>query len=111
MIHTERQGAVEVIHVDGPLNQHVVEELEEVLQACQAGGQPMIVLDGSLLQLIDSTGLELLVRAQQTMTQRGGMIKLAGLSPLCTEILRATGVGQQFETYMDVKRAIGSYAR
>ena len=37
-------------------------------------------------------------------------MKLAGVNALCSDILRVTGVGDQFEQYPQVKAAVGSFA-
>ena len=41
----------------------------------------------------------------------GGTIKLAAIPQLCCEILRITGVDQRFETFLDIKSAVGSYVQ
>ena len=71
----------------------------------------MLVLDMHEVPLIDSAGLEALVEVQQQIQNKGGNIKLASLNQLCKEILRITRIEEKFETYQDVKSAVGSYVR
>jgi anti-anti-sigma factor len=108
--HT-RQGAVELIQGDVPLNLDHIAEVEELLAECEAAGQPRIVIDLDLVPLIDSTGLELLLDLRDRCLQKGGAVKLASPNNLCEEILRITGVGEKFEIYGDSVAAAGSFAQ
>ena len=71
----------------------------------------MVVLNLKETPLIDSAGLEALLDVQERLQERGGQVKLASANPLCREILRITGVAEHFETYPDVKGAVGSFVQ
>lgn len=111
MFTTETQGAVDLIVTDVPLNHESVQQLHETVAGLPAEGQPMVVLDMSQVPLVDGAGLESLLDVQDRLRASGGEIKLAGLSPLCEDILRVTGVGQRFELYPNAKAAVGSFVR
>ncbi len=111
MFEVESQGAIDVIAPTEPLNHENAQELSETLEKELSQGQPMVVLDLSSVPLMDSAGLESLLEAQQSLQWKGGILKLAGPTKLGEDILRITGVGEQFETYRDVKLAAGSFAR
>jgi len=111
MFQVESQGAVDVIAPSVSLNTESIEQLADTIEQGLSEGQPMVVLDMSDVQLIDSSGLETLLDAQQALRLKGGAIKLACLSQLCKDVLRVTGVSEQFDTFRDVKEAVRSYLR
>jgi anti-sigma B factor antagonist len=49
-------------------------------------------LDCAGLSFIDSSGLEVLVRAHQAMNDRGRQLLIGGLSPLCRQPFEVTGL-------------------
>ncbi len=111
MFQRTKQGAVDVIAGEMPLTREYAGDLASVIDQCLDHGQPMAVLDMQKIPLLDSAGLERLLDGQDEFLKRGGMLKLAAPSPLCRDILVATGVGANFEIYGDVKSAVGSFLR
>jgi anti-anti-sigma factor len=111
MFGRSRQGAVDVISGDDPLNVEHVEKVAGLLEQCGGAGQPRVVLDLQNVPLIDSAGLELLLNVQDKYRQRGGALKLAVSNPLCAEILSVTGVGRHFEIFSESASAVGSFVQ
>jgi len=111
MLSVEPQGAVDVVRLNGPLNHESAEQLVETVQSGLADGQPMVVLDMSNVTLMDSAGLDALMDVHDTALLKGGVVKLAALNPLCSDVLRVTGVGGHFETFREVKIAVGSFVQ
>ncbi len=111
MFPVQSQGAVDVIAPTPALTAENTGPFLETVQSQLSEGQPKVVLDMSAVQLMDSTGLESLLDARQYLQEKGGALKLASLSSLCEEILRITGIACQFDTYRDVKSAVGSFVR
>lgn len=109
MFQRSKQGVIDVIGADEPLTRDHVEQLQETVRECLTEGQPRAVFDLQQVPLIDSAGLEALLDARDEFERRGGALKLAAPSSLCQEILSITGVACQFETYGEVKAAIGSF--
>ena len=111
MFTVESQGAVDVVRLEGPLVVDNVETLQETLASGLSGGQPMVVLNMGAVPLLDSAGLDALLDARDSITRQGGTIKLAGLTPLCEEVLRVTGVGSNFQCHGETKSAVGSFVQ
>jgi anti-sigma B factor antagonist len=109
MFSVESQGAVDVIKPMAQLDQENVEEFMETFTMGLSTGQPMVVLDMSDIPLLDSAGLESLLDCRDVLHDRGGTIKLAAIPQLCQEILRITRICQHFDTYDEVKIAVGSF--
>jgi len=71
--------------------------------------KPQLVLDGSLVRQIDSSGIETLLRCMEKAMKQDGDVKLAALSPEATVILRLTRVDRVFEIFDTVSEAVTSY--
>ena len=111
MFERTKQGAVDVIAGNDPLNVDFVDQLANMLGECLGQGQPRVVLDMKETALVDSAGLELLLSVLENYQQRGGCLKLATPNPLCKEILAVTGVGSNFETFDDTSSAVRSFVQ
>ena len=111
MFERVTQGAVDVIKGDLPLNADHVDELAGLLQQSLESGQPYVVLDMEKVPLIDSAGLELVLRFQEELQQSGGALKVAAPNRLCEEIFSITGIAESFELFADVLSAVGSFVR
>ena len=88
-----------------------MDEFSKQLDHCVKQRQPRIVLDMSGVPLIDSRGQELLVDFQRESISRGGSIKIASMSTLCRDILKATNVIAMFDVFENSISAAGSFAR
>ena len=111
MFSVESQGAVDVIKPFVSLDLENVQEFSETIEAGLSTGQPMVVFDMSDVPLIDSAGLESLLDVQDSLQDRGGELKLAAATQLCKEILRVTSIDQHFDSYDEVKAAVGSFVQ
>ena len=111
MFECVTQGVVDVVQGDTPLNVEHAEEVARLLERCLASGRPYVVLDLDRVPLIDSAGLELLVDFQERLQQLGGALKLAGVNPLCSDVLDVTGVRAGLEVFPEVLSAVGSFVR
>jgi anti-anti-sigma factor len=109
MFDRTKQGAVDVIFGDDPLNADHVPRVLQLLEECGSRGQPRVVIDLDRVPLIDSAGLEMLLDVQEGFQRRGGALKLAVESNLCHEILQVTGVGSRFEIFPQTAAAVGSF--
>ena len=111
MFERSKQGAVDVIAGDEPLNVESADRVSRLLEDCIGAGQPRVVLDLGNVPLIDSAGLELLLDARQRCAARGGLLELAAPNPLCRDVLHVTGLSAEFEIFDNVLSAVGSFAR
>ncbi len=109
MFRRTRQGAVNVITGNSPLNRESAELLTSAIEQCFGDGPPRIVLDMAEISLIDSAGLESLLSIQEHIESSSGTVKLAAPSVLCRDILNVTGLSHLFEIHREVKSAVGSF--
>jgi anti-anti-sigma factor len=111
MFQQKCQGAVDVISGGDRIAGEQVAELAAVMENQLERGQPQIVLDLQGVAVIDSAGLELLLDVQEKCQRMGGALKLAGMSALCREVLKATGAGSRFEMFRDSSGAVRSFVQ
>jgi anti-anti-sigma factor len=106
-----RQGSVDVLSVAEALTGDVVSRLSGQLRAYAEAGIPRVVLNMQHSPLLDGAALETLLDAREEFEKRGGTLKLVAPTDLCDEILRVTGLDDEFEILTDVRTAVGSFAR
>ncbi len=111
MFQFESQGAVDLLAPQIALNHENAEQFIIAVAERSYSGQPMVVIDMSSVPLVDSAGLEALLDIQQRFRESAGSLKLAGLTQLCEDVLRVTGLSQRFETYADTNSAVRSFVR
>jgi anti-anti-sigma factor len=110
MFPLEKQGAVGVVRPKGPIEAKHCDEFKRTVLQGLGVGRPMLVVDFHDVPLLDSVALETLVELREALESKGGAMKLASVNSLCADILRVTGVGQQFEQHHLVRSAVGSFA-
>ena len=65
-----------------------------------------IILDCKSVSYMDSQGLELLIKMNDELRQRDGILKMINLSPICRDILLATRLINTLQVYKDMREAI-----
>ncbi len=105
-----QQGCVDVIQLDEKMTVGEVEPIRELLNSAISERLPQVVADLRRVRVIDSAGLELLFDAQQECLARGGSIRLASTGVVVQEVLRITGLEQEFTIHPDVVSAAGAFA-
>lgn len=111
MFEKTLQGAIQVVRCNAPINVDSVEKFDETFADLLRHGQPMIVFDMSGVPLIDGAGLEALLSMQEQFCRRGGDLKISGLNPLCSDILRITQVEKHFSIFEKLIDALGSFSK
>jgi anti-anti-sigma factor len=104
-----QQGSIDVIQFDDKLTIEEVSQVRALLQGAIHGRLPQVVIDLRRVRVVDSAGLELLFDTQQDCLERGGTIRLASAGVLMQEVLRITGLNQEFSQYPDVVAAAGAF--
>ena len=82
------------------------ERLEKVLQQCIEQRKKEIVLDCKNIPFMDSEGLQLLLKMQDELKNRGSLLKIIGLTPVCRDIFMATRLTNLLYVYEDIHEAI-----
>lgn len=110
MVQRYNQGCVDVIQLDEQLTIDDMGASQVEFAAVLKERIPQVVVDLRRLRLIDSAGLELLCNSQAICLRRGGAIRLASAGPLLRDVLRVTGLDQEFSMHTDVAAAAGAFS-
>ena len=81
---------------------------DSVLEALESGSRK-ILINLKDVSTIDSSGIGELVAAYTTVTNRGGQLKLANLSPKVTDILQITQLATVFQVEDSEEAAIQNF--
>jgi len=81
-------------------------ELKKKLESKIAEGRTEIILDFKRVDLLDSAALEMLIEIHDVLMKQGGILKLAGLQEVCSDILMATRIINIFFVYKDINEAV-----
>ena len=81
-----------IMHVTGRVDATTVSELRERLHSAVDGGVGAVVLDLSDVELIDATGLAMLVGTHRRAMRAGRELLLRGTPTRITRLLAATGL-------------------
>jgi len=109
-IRERAAGNVTVVELTGRITlgasaDGVEERLQEIIQ----GGVRALLLDLSAVEVLDSRGIKVLVRAFITMQKRDGQLKLMKPSPRIRQVLEITRLLQVFEVFEDEESARNSF--
>lgn len=105
----ERGSGVREIAIEGELDLSNAEELQEALT--RASDYPLVLVDLSCCEFVDSTALAIFIRADLAMREKGGRLGLFG--PLSQQVHRAMeimgilGEGFIFSTAEEAETAAG----
>ena len=94
-VRTEGQAAVVVVR--GELDLATSPELEEQLRRIWDTGNEQLVIDLRELEFMDSTGLSIIVKAHQRLTDEGRQLSLVRGSQQVQRLLDLTGVSERLK--------------
>jgi anti-sigma B factor antagonist len=87
------------------------EEVYKELETCINVDRPAVVLDCSLLHVLDGSAIHLLLCCLEESMKRNGDIRLACLRPEAQRALRVAEVDSLFQTFDEVGEAVDSFHR
>jgi anti-sigma B factor antagonist len=101
---TEKGPDVAVLAVDGEIDLATAPRLKEALLAL-AEEPKTVIVDLSKTQYLDSTALGVLVGGLKRKRERGGELRLAGLTERVRRVFDITRLSTVFEIYSSVEEA------
>ncbi len=84
--------------------------LNDKLHELSDAGKYKVVVDLSEVDMMNSTGLGLLIGGRTIMQNQGGDLKLASLSDRLRTLLTISKLNTVFEIFDDVEAAVASYS-
>jgi anti-sigma B factor antagonist len=88
-----------------------IKELEDSFAEAYAACNYSIIMDFSRTELIYSAFISVLLEYSQKLRQKGGRIKLANLGLEVKRIVEVTHLGQIFEIYPNLEKAVESFQK
>jgi anti-sigma B factor antagonist len=87
------------------------EEVYKDLETCINVDRPAVVLDCSMLRVLDRSAIHLLLCCLEEAMKRNGDIRLASLRPEAQRALQASEVDSLFQTFNEISEAVDSFYR
>jgi anti-sigma B factor antagonist len=110
-INVRKRSQVQVVQLRGPLRMGAaVDGLRQAMEEALSNGDTRLVLNLAEVNMIDSSGIGLLVKFMASAKQRGGNIKLVQPSKFAVQTLKLVGVLNLFEIFDDDEAAVESFA-
>lgn len=94
-----KQGIVTMLAPESPVVDDGVGELAAKIDECVSDGDLRLVIDLNKVPVIESAGLELLVKKSRDLAARGGALKISNPSEICRDVLRVTRLTRVLEIY------------
>jgi anti-sigma B factor antagonist len=109
-INVRKQAEVHVLRLQGDLKRgDPVDDLKQTLDELVNSGEVHIVVNVEQVNMIDSSGIGVLVRTFTHAKQAGGSLKLVKPSRLATQTLKVVGLSNLFEIYEEEDEALASF--
>jgi anti-anti-sigma factor len=103
-------GAVVVLKPEGPLTgPSSAQTLRTRTERLTSSSLGRVLLDLSAVPFVDSSGIEALLDSADAMSALGMTLRLCGANPTLREVLRVTGVDDQFEFHEDTQAGARSF--
>jgi len=108
-VATNKEGAVTVLIPTGPITAGELDVLDQQLDNVYRNWTKRIVVNLSEVPFIDSAGLEMLLRFQRQLEERGLKLKISGLNEITQKIFDLTQLSRSFEIFADTNGAVRSF--
>ncbi len=102
----EIHGNCQVVILVGEVDIAGVPSLKSFVEEKIADGTVDLVYDLSRVDAIDSTGLGFLVWSRKRVREQSGRLRLVTDRPQVQRVLKLTGLGRLFETYLTLQEAL-----
>jgi anti-sigma B factor antagonist len=93
-VNVTGEGAERVVHLTGTCDLATVPRLRETLLALRPPEVTRLVIDLSVLEFCDSTGLGTMLGALRRMKEGGGSFAIAGAHGTVRRLLEVTGLDE-----------------
>jgi anti-sigma B factor antagonist len=110
-IDVRKQSNTNVIRLRGDLKiGQPSEDLRKTIEEFFAQNEVRFVINMQEVNMVDSSGIGVLVRSLTSAKQRGGSLKLVNPSKLTLQTLKMVGLLPLFEIYPEEAEAVATFA-
>lgn len=99
-------ASIPVLQVHGEVDVYSAPALKERIAESISGAAPVVVIDLSNVEFMDSTGLGALVAARTTAVEAGGRLPVVCDRDRILKLFQITGLDGVFEVYPSVEAAV-----
>ncbi|MBD5656268.1 MAG: STAS domain-containing protein [Candidatus Eremiobacteraeota bacterium] len=110
-VSSAQDGQVQLFSLGGSLDIATSPTIRAALMEAADRDNHEIIVDLTLLEFLDSTGLGALIGAQKRAAEHGGSVRLVAHEGQILRLLRITGLLEVFAVYPTVDAALGDEAR
>jgi anti-anti-sigma factor len=96
-VEVRNEGGAAIVIVRGELDLATSPELEQQLQRVWDSGNEHLIIDLRQLEFMDSTGLSIIVKAHQRLSEEGRQLSLVRGSQQVQRLLDLTGVSERLQ--------------
>jgi anti-sigma B factor antagonist len=97
----EERGSTAHLTLHGELDISTASRLEDDLRRIEADAPPVLILDLSRLEFMDSSGLRMLIAADTRAREAGRRLVLIKGNDMVQRVLRLTGLDERLEIVPD----------
>jgi anti-anti-sigma factor len=108
---SEIENGVVLLEIEGEVDAHTCDKLDNILKKLLAQGHNRLVLDASQMEYISSPGLRILLSAQREARERGGEVRLFGLNAQVRRTFEMAGFAQLLPVADNRHEAIEGWSR
>lgn len=98
---------VRVLTLAGEIDHHTGDQLRRALDVTDPA-RPRIVIDMRQVTFMDSTGINILIAAYQSVTKVGGWLRLAAPTDSVLRVLQLVGVDDVIDCRETLRQALGN---
>lgn len=109
-ISRSSEGELTVLALDGFLDAHTAPQFEAAIQKEIEAGNIRLVVDASRLTYISSAGLGVFMGFIEEIREKGGDIKICGLTPKVAQVFEILGFNALYDILVDVPAAVRCFA-
>ena len=109
-IQRSTEGDLVVLALDGFLDAHTAPDFETAIQSEVDQNHLQLIVDGSKLTYISSAGLGVFMGFIEELRERGGDIKICGLTPKIEQVFDILGFHALYDIVPDVPAAVQRFA-
>lgn len=103
------QGGAVVLALDGFLDAHTAPQFENAISDEALAGHLRLVADCRNLNYISSAGLGVFMSFIEEIREKGGDIKLAGITPKVYQVFEVLGFNELFDIVDSVEAAVALF--
>ena len=107
-VHATHKDEARVLHIDGYINAHTVQEFEKSVQSVLEEKNYRILINCKELQYINSSGLGVLMGVIEEIQDNGGFLYLSNMNETVFNIFDTLGFTHLFKVFDTEEEAITS---